>query len=99
VTQTAARVGEHVMKGTCHICHDATGPGGGHMSMMTGIIPSLFSIPRQESLGTVLHQVEYGSSGMMMMMMAGQRMPALPYFTKDEIAASYFYLIDYPPEP
>lgn len=27
VPQSAARVGEHVVKGTCHVCHDATGPG------------------------------------------------------------------------
>jgi mono/diheme cytochrome c family protein len=98
VPQSAARVGEHLVKGTCHICHDATGPGGGHMAMMRGIIPSLASFPRQQSLDSVLRQVEYGSSGMMMMM-GGQRMPALPYLTEEEVAAAYFYLAYYPPQP
>lgn len=28
VPQSAARVGEHLVKGTCHVCHDATGRGG-----------------------------------------------------------------------
>lgn len=47
VRQSAARVGEHVVRGTCHVCHDAAGPGGGHMAMMRGVIPSLASLPEQ----------------------------------------------------
>lgn len=99
VSESAARVGEHVIKGTCHICHDATGPGGGHMAMMRGIIPSLASFPRDHSLSAVTRQVEYGSSRMMMMMMDRQRMPPMPYFTEEEIAAAYYYLVGYPPQP
>jgi mono/diheme cytochrome c family protein len=98
VSESAERVGEHLVKGTCHICHDATGPGGGHMAMMQGIIPSLASMPRDNSLSTVLQQVHYGSSGMMGMM-GGPRMPAYPYITDDEAAAAYFYLADDPPRP
>lgn len=98
VSQSAARVGEHVIKGTCHICHDATGPGAGHMGMMQRTIPSLASMPRQQSLGSVQRQVQYGSSGMMMMM-GGQSMPSMPYLTQEEIAAAYFYLAYYPPRP
>lgn len=84
---SAARVGEHIVKGTCHICHDATGPGGGHSAMAQGIIPSLASIPRDHSLNGVVHQVQYGSSGMMKMAGA-EVMPAYPYFTQEEIAAA-----------
>ncbi len=98
VTQSAARVGEHLVKGTCHICHAATGPGGGRMAMMRGIIPSLQSFPAQLSLSSVERQVAYGSAGMMMMM-GGPRMPALPYLTEDEVAAAYFYLSAFPPRP
>lgn len=98
VPQSAARVGEHVVKGTCHVCHDATGPGGGHMAMMRGIIPSLASFPVQSSLGMVVRQVQDGSSGMMGRM-GGERMPAMPYFTEEEIAAAYLYLAEYPPQP
>jgi mono/diheme cytochrome c family protein len=97
VPESAARVGEHLVKGTCHICHDATGPGGGHMAMMQGIIPSLASFPNDQSLSGVIHQVQYGSSGMMMM--GGVRMPPMPYFTEEETAAAYFYLVEYPPRP
>ncbi len=96
VTESAARVGEHLVKGTCHVCHDATGPGSGHMSMMSGTIPSLASFPREQALDAVERQVAEGSSGMMAMM-GGPRMPALPYLTDDEVAAAYFYLAEYPP--
>jgi mono/diheme cytochrome c family protein len=88
VPESATRVGGHIVKGTCHICHDATGPGGGHMAMAQGIIPSLGSIPRDHSLSGVVHQVQYGSSGMMKMVGA-EVMPAYPYFTQEEIAAAY----------
>jgi mono/diheme cytochrome c family protein len=98
VPQSAARVGEHVVKGTCHVCHDATGPGGGHMAMRSGVIPSLESLPRQQSVDSVVRQVQYGSSGMMQMM-GGPRMPTYPYLTKEEVAAGYFYLAKYPPMP
>jgi mono/diheme cytochrome c family protein len=98
VPQSVARVGEHVVKGTCHTCHDATGPGSGHMMMMSDIIPSLASFPEQESLQNVVRQVEMGSSGMMAMM-GGQTMPAFPYLTEEEVAAAYLYLAQYPPRP
>jgi mono/diheme cytochrome c family protein len=111
VPQSAARVGEHVVKGTCHVCHDATGPGGHHATMMGGIIPSLESFPGNYTLNAVVHQVKYGSSRVTGMMgggmMGGGRgksspgevMPALPYFTEEEIAAAFFYLKQHPPSP
>jgi mono/diheme cytochrome c family protein len=95
VHESAIHMGEEVVKGTCHICHDATGPGGGRMQMMWGIIPSLASMPRERSLGSVVQQVEYGSR--MMMMMGGERMPPLPYLTEQEVAAAYYYLLNNPP--
>lgn len=97
VHEAALHVGEDVVKSTCHVCHDATGPGGGRMAMMSGIIPSLASLPREQSLSSVMRQVQYGSPPRMGMMGGGERMPALPYFTEEEIAAAYFYLANYPP--
>jgi mono/diheme cytochrome c family protein len=89
VPESAARVGEHIEKGTCHICHDATGPGAGRASMKQGTIPSLASIPREHSLSGVVHQVQYGSCDMTKMT-GGEVMPAYPYLTEEEIAAIYF---------
>jgi mono/diheme cytochrome c family protein len=94
VTESVARVGEHLVKGTCQICHDATGPGIRGMGMMRGIIPSLASFPYEQSMQSLVWQVESGSRPMMM---GGQRMPAYPYITNDEAAASYLYLVKYPP--
>ena len=95
VPQSVARVGEHLMKGTCHICHDATGPGrGSMMGMRRGIIPSLASFPYEQSMQSLVWHVAQGSRPMMM---SGLWMPAYPYITKDEAAASYLYLLRYPP--
>jgi mono/diheme cytochrome c family protein len=96
VTQSVARVGEHLVKGTCHLCHDATGPGSGHRMMMQGIIPSLASFPEQKSPSDVSHKVLQGDSGMMGMR-GGGRMPVFPYLTEEEVAAAYVYLASYPP--
>ena len=96
VPESAARVGEHIVRGTCHVCHDATGPGSGHLAMTQGIIPSLASIPRDHSLSGVVHQVQYGSSSTMKMT-GGDVMPAYPYFSEEEIAA--VYLLAYPARP
>jgi mono/diheme cytochrome c family protein len=101
VTESAARVGEHLIAGTCHICHDATGPGSGRMMMMGGVIPSLASFPEQKSLGEVVGKVRFGRSSMMGMMgtMGGDRMPVFAYLTNEEVAASYLYLARDPPQP
>lgn len=94
VMQSVSRVGEHLVKGTCRICHDATGPGVGRMGMMQGVIPSLASFPWEQSMQTIVWQVELGSR---MMMMGGPRMPAYPYITAEEAATAYLYLVQYPP--
>jgi mono/diheme cytochrome c family protein len=95
VTESVARVGEHLVKGTCAICHDATGPGMRGGGMMRGIIPSLASFPYEQSMQSVVRQVELGSRPMMMM--GGLRMPAYPYITPSEAASAYLYLVQYPP--
>ncbi|MGE5175826.1 MAG: c-type cytochrome [Hyphomicrobiales bacterium] len=101
--ESADRVGGHLLSGTCHVCHDAVGPGTGPMGMMSGVIPSLASIPREQSLPAVEQQVRSGSTGMGMgmgmMMRRGPRMPAYPYLTREEVAAAYRYLAAHPPRP
>jgi mono/diheme cytochrome c family protein len=92
--QSVSRVGEHLVKGTCRICHDATGPGVGRMGMMRGIIPSLASFIWEQSMQSIVWQVELGSRTMMMM--GGQRKPAYPYITAEKAGAAYLYLLQYP---
>ena len=38
-TTSWARLGEHVVKGTCHICHDAVGPRPSGQALAQGTIP------------------------------------------------------------
>ncbi len=98
VVESPARVGELLVQGTCRICHDATGPGGGHMMMMMGRIPALANIPEQLSLEAVVHKVRHGWSGMAgMMRRSMSRMPVFSYLSDEEIAAAYLYLAYYPP--
>jgi mono/diheme cytochrome c family protein len=107
VTESVARVGEHLVKGTCHICHPATGPGASHMMMyMRGVIPSLASMPEQMSPSAVLGKVREGGmmhgGGMMGrggMMARMSRMPVFRYLTDEEVVAAYLYLSKYPPQP
>jgi mono/diheme cytochrome c family protein len=89
VPESAARVGEHIVRGTCHVCHDATGPGAGQIALLQGTLPSLASLPKEHSLSGVVHQVHFGSCGMMKTAGA-EVMPAYPYFTDEEIASVYF---------
>lgn len=99
--EPALRVGEVLVKGTCHICHAATGPGGG-MMMMHGTIPSLASMPQYLNPEQVMAKVIRGQSGMMGGMMGMMRMiarmPVFTYLTSEEVAASYQYLRAYPPQ-
>lgn len=88
VAESISSVGVHIARGTCHICHDATGQETGRM-VMHGGIPSIASIGRERSLSAVVHQVQFGSCSMMKMM-SNELMPAYPYLSEEEIAAVYF---------
>ena len=83
VRESAAHVGEQVVKGTCHICH------------------ALASLTATHPLSSVERQVRQGSPAMrrMMTVIGGDAMPAYPYFTEEEIASAYYYLVEYPPQP
>ena len=99
VTEPAARMGEFIVKGTCHICHDATGPDNKPTTVLNNVIPSLASIPRQKTLGQFVQKVREGapiplSAGGVM---SRGRMPIFDYFTVAEVASAYTYLITYPP--
>ncbi len=41
VTEPATRIGELLVKGTCHICHDATGTWPDPEALLQGSIPDL----------------------------------------------------------
>ncbi len=98
VTETGMRVGEHVVKATCTICHDATGPGRDAMAASPGLIPSLSSFLDQEPVNVVVRKVREGAPAPGTMSRRGE-MPVFAYLSAPEIAAAYVYLLAYPPRP
>jgi cytochrome c5 len=100
LTVPVARVGELIAKGTCHICHDASGGAPSvQTTVLSGIIPSLASIPHQKTIYDFVQKVTKGmpiplsASGVS----SRGRMPVFTYFTEREAGAAYLYLIMYPP--
>ena len=99
ITEAATRVGEHVVKSTCHICHDATGPWPGPEALLDGAIPSLASVVRQRNVSAVIQKVRHGAPVIMGRARTAYRgrMPLFNYLTDNEVSAAYTYLLAYPP--
>jgi cytochrome c5 len=94
-----SQLGEHVVKGTCHICHDAVGPGPSRANSRQGEIPSLEALLARKS---VTEFVRKARSGLPVMadepgLFHAGRMPRFDYLRDVEIAAAYVYLAKYPP--
>ena len=96
LTEPAARVGEHLVKGTCFICHDATGPGRDAITASSGVVPSLASFLDQEPVNVVVHKVREGAPAPGMVGLRGE-MPVYSYLTAEEVSAAYIYLMTYRP--
>jgi mono/diheme cytochrome c family protein len=99
ISEPPARVGELIVKGTCHICHDATGPESARTTVLSDIIPPLASMPHQKTFADFVRKVRegapipLGSGGVS----SRGRMPVFNYLTDAEAAAAYSYLSLYPP--
>jgi mono/diheme cytochrome c family protein len=98
ITESPDRVGELIVKGTCHICHDATGANE-PTTVLSGVIPSLATMSHQH---TVFQFVQKAHEGSRVPLSAGNvtsrgRMPVFAYLSEAEIAAAYSYLIAHPP--
>jgi len=103
VQESPFRVGEHIVKSTCHICHSAAGPNPEPEDLMEGVIPPLSSLTTRASMVDFIKKVTNGST----VLMGGPplsvrdyyrgRMPVFRYLTQDEAADAYLYLSLYPP--
>jgi mono/diheme cytochrome c family protein len=92
---STAQVGQHVVKGTCQICHDTSGPGTYSGRNGSGkLIPSLTAMVETKSMPDVIRKVHTGSPS------AESRgeMPLFPYLSDEELGAAYVYLVSYPPQ-
>jgi mono/diheme cytochrome c family protein len=94
------RLGEHVVKGTCHICHDAVGPRPSREALMQGTIPAFTTLLADKPVVDFVTKVRSGAA-----VMVGDpafhyrgRMPVFPFLQDVEVAAAYMFLVDYPPQ-
>ncbi len=94
VEQSAMRVGEHIVKATCQICHDAVpGPWRQPADQLT-VIP-LSAMTDKLSVQEFVRKVRAGSP------QTGSphgRMPRFDYLSPEELEAAYVYLTAYPPQ-
>jgi hypothetical protein len=99
ITEPADRVGELVVKGTCHICHDATQVTERPTTVMSGVIPALASFPSGKTGGDFVHKVKAGAQVPLSAggVMSRGRMPVFDYLTEAEVASAYSYLMTYRP--
>ena len=95
------RLGEHVVKGTCHICHDAIGlRPSGQALLVQGTIPPFTMLLLDKPVAEFLAKVRSGApvtTGNPVFHYRG-RMPVFSYLQDVEVAAAYTFLIDYPPQ-
>jgi mono/diheme cytochrome c family protein len=95
-----SRLGEHVIKGTCHICHDAVGPRPTRQAMVEGAIPAFTTLLEDKPVIDFVTKVRIGAPVTMgdPVFHYRGRMPVLPHLREVEIAAAYMFLVDYPPQ-
>lgn len=101
IKQTPVRVGEHIVKSTCHVCHSATGPDPTPQQILQGAIPPLSTLTTRVSLPQFVQKVTYGAPIVMGTPPTTYRgrMPVFTYLSQDEAADAYTYLLLYPPRP
>jgi mono/diheme cytochrome c family protein len=103
VNESPARVGEHIVKSTCHICHSAAGPNPDPQQLYEGAIPPLNSLTTRTSLPEFVRKVTIGAPiGMGAAPLSYRdsyrgRMPVFHYLSQEDAADAYLYLTLYPP--
>ena len=100
ITESPSRVGEQIVKSTCHICHNAAGPNPNAQQILEGAIPPLSTLTMRTSLPEFVRKVTAGnpiSMGAPLQTFRG-RMPVFDYLSQDEAANAYLYLTLYPPQ-
>jgi len=100
VQEPAARVGELLVKSTCHICHDAAGANPTADEFSQGSIPPLSTLPARVSRAQLVKKVTAGALGPMNSQIAvfRGRMPVFDYVAAGEAGEAYQYLSQYPPD-
>src|SRR5580704_9016360 len=99
VSEPPVRVGELIVKSTCHICHSAAGPNPNPEELLNGAIPPLHTLTKRKNQSVLVEKVTQGAPILMgePATLARGRMPVFYYLTPDEAADVYLYLSLYPP--
>jgi mono/diheme cytochrome c family protein len=99
VTESRVRVGEHIVKSTCHICHDAAGANPDPQELEDGVIPPLATLTSRTDELQLIRKVTEGAPITMGTPPTPHRgrMPVFYYFKPQEAADVYLYLTVYPP--
>lgn len=100
ITEPPLRVGEHIVKSTCHICHASVGHNPSPQQLLEGQIPPLSSLTSRLSLNEFVTKVTMGApvlEGPIPTPVRGH-MPAFTFLKPDEVADAYLYLSLYPPQ-
>ena len=95
-----ARLGENLVKGTCHICHDAAGPRPNADQLLGGAIPPLSVLVAENARAGFITKARYGAPvtmGHPSFHYRG-RMPVFYYLRDEELAAAYDFLASYAPQ-
>src|SRR5271157_5708908 len=94
VRETPARVGEYIVKSTCHICHSASGPNPDLQQLADGAIPPLSALTSRVNQAQFVRKVTRGAPiamGTPPLACRG-RMPVFYYLSEEEAADVYLYL-------
>jgi mono/diheme cytochrome c family protein len=103
IKESPYRVGEHVVKSTCHICHSALGADPTPQQLLQGAIPPLSTLTMRTNLSDFIRKVTNGAPIIMGTPPFSYRdsyrgrMPVFRYLSEDEAADAYLYLTLYPP--
>jgi mono/diheme cytochrome c family protein len=93
------RVGELIVKSTCHTCHSATGENPTPRELSDGAIPPLSALTSRVNRIEFIGKVTIGAPVLMgePPLLYRGRMPVFYYLSQEEAADIYQYLLTYPP--
>ncbi len=95
--ESHARVGELIVKSTCHVCHSATGMNPSSAEFLDGAIPPLSALPHRVNRAQLVRKVTAGAPIVAETTTYRGRMPVFNHLSEDEAADVYDYLTEYPP--
>ena len=99
IQESHDRIGELIVKSTCHTCHGATGLNPTSTELFEGAIPPLSVLPVRVNRAQLVRKVTSGAPVVMGTPSSAYRgrMPVFSYLSEDEAADIYKYLTEYPP--